>query len=56
MRKAHTCPTCAGHKTLASQPCPTCDATGVVWEPENAQEGLEVLPGQEALDLTYRGR
>lgn len=53
-RKPHTCPTCEGSKTVASQRCPTCDATGVVWEPEGTQEAIEPIPGQDALDLTYR--
>lgn len=53
-RKAHTCPTCQGSKFVAGRSCPTCDATGVVWEPEGSQEAVEQIPGQDALDLTFR--
>jgi hypothetical protein len=42
MPKPHTCPTCQGYKEITAPTresekleliaCPTCDATGVVWE------------------------
>ncbi|MET0602944.1 MAG: hypothetical protein ABW167_13250 [Baekduia sp.] len=35
----HTCPTCSGSKTnVNGGPCPTCNATGVVWSDENGQQ------------------
>lgn len=47
MSAPHTCPTCHGTKRVGEsedqRPCPTCDATGVVWDhsasPEEAAAG-----------------
>jgi DnaJ-class molecular chaperone len=51
----HTCPKCEGRKVLgiAGDDCPTCEGTGVVWEPEIAAEATD-SERDEALDLTYR--
>lgn len=54
MSKPHKCPTCAGQKRQAGKPCPTCEGTGVVWEPGDAEESV-VIPGQSALDITDYG-
>ena len=37
----------------ASTPCPTCEGTGVVWEPSDQQESASAS-AEDALDLTYR--
>lgn len=46
MSTPHQCPTCSGEKTKDGKDCPTCDATGVVWEPDEATT-------DDHLDLTY---
>lgn len=51
MTKPHTCPSCKG-KSPAKDECEVCERTGVVWEPEGAQEGNAAANG--SLDLTYR--
>lgn len=55
MTQPYKCPTCSGRKRVDGEPCPTCEATGVVWAPPNMAESGE-LAGQDALDLTYDGR
>lgn len=51
--KPHTCPRCNGRKQTAGEPCPTCSATGVVWE-QTAEEAAEQTASEDHLDLTYR--
>lgn len=57
MSKPHTCPKCEGRKCLgtAGDECPTCNGTGVVWEPEGPDEAAgHVGVPEDVLDLTYR--
>jgi DnaJ-class molecular chaperone len=47
----HTCPTCKGSKKDANGgPCPTCEATGVVWRDEDGQQEAAVT-GESPTDL-----
>lgn len=55
MSKPHTCPTCKGAKYKTAVACPTCEGTGVVWEPVDAEEARRGPVGQDPLDLTYDG-
>jgi DnaJ-class molecular chaperone len=53
----HTCPKCEGRKCLgtAGDECPTCEGTGVVWEPEQPSEvRLGPVAEGDPYDLTYR--
>jgi DnaJ-class molecular chaperone len=55
MTKPHTCPTCEGRRVqgLAGPPCPTCNGTGVVWEPPDGPVEAGVgAGGEDPLDLT----
>lgn len=60
MSEPHVCPSCEGtrHKYNARsgqmEECPTCGATGVVWEPSGASEAADRPRDDDALDLTYR--
>lgn len=57
MTKPHTCPKCEGRKVqgTAGPSCPTCDGTGVVWEPGSPEEAVVTTGGGDLRDLTYDG-
>lgn len=56
MSRAHTCPRCEGEKKVPDprlgdfKPCPTCDATGVVWDRDGGPEEAAAV-GSDAHEI-----
>ena len=59
MGQPHKCPVCDGEgkkanmRTHQIEDCPSCQGSGVVWEPEGQQEGARrPMADDDVLDLT----
>lgn len=61
MADVAVCPNCNGERKKYNarsgqmENCPTCNGEGVVWRGGKAEEAGHDGPGDDALDLTFRG-